>query len=78
MHAVCAVTRPRASIESAVYLYDVTYALRHGQITAPTVPAIGTAKRLTLAVTGGSGAYDGARGQIVSKQGRDTITPATR
>jgi hypothetical protein len=76
LHAVCTVTRPRRSIETAVYQCEATYVLRKGRITAQTVAPVGTASRLVLAVTGGTGAYAGARGEVVSKQGEtatDTI-----
>jgi hypothetical protein len=76
LHAVCTVTQPRASIETAVYQCQATYVLRTGQITAQTVAPVGTASRLVLAVTGGTGAYAGARGEVVSRQGGATASDA--
>jgi hypothetical protein len=72
LHAVCTVTRPRRSIETAVFQCDATYALGNGRITAATVGSLSSGK-LTLAITGGTGAYAGASGQIVSANGKDTV-----
>jgi len=51
---------------------DATYVLRQGRITAATVGSLSSGK-LTLAITGGTGAYDGARGEIVSADGKDAV-----
>jgi len=72
LHAVCTVTRPRRSIETAMFQCDATYVLRQGRITAATVGSLSSGK-LTLAITGGTGAYDGARGEIVSADGKDAV-----
>jgi hypothetical protein len=72
LHAVCTVTRPRGSIETSVFQCEATYALSDGQITAATTGALSAAK-LTLAITGGTGAYDGASGEIVSSETKDIV-----
>jgi hypothetical protein len=72
MHAVCTVTRPRQSIETAGFQCDATYALRDGRITAATVGSL-SAGKLTLAITGGTGAYERAQGEIVSADGKDAV-----
>jgi hypothetical protein len=48
------VTRPRQSIETAVFQCDATYVLGNGSITAATVGSLSSGK-LVLAITGGTG-----------------------
>jgi hypothetical protein len=46
--------------------------LGNGRITAATESAL-SAPKITLAITGGTGAYDGARGHIVSANNKSTV-----
>jgi hypothetical protein len=50
------------------------YALSNGTIVAAGVAQIGGSAPVTVAVTGGTGAYAGARGMLTSSDGRDTLT----
>jgi hypothetical protein len=52
----------------------VTYDLANGMITAAGVGRIGGRAPITVAVTGGTGAYAGARGTLTSSNGTDTLT----
>ena len=77
MHVVCTVTVPRPSLETSLFQCDGTYALRGGTLAISHGGPI-SARTLRLAVTGGTGAYAGARGTIVSQAGsgdeaRDTV-----
>jgi len=71
LHVVCTVTSPRRTLETSVFQCDATYVLRNGRITASTASLLG--RKVTLAITGGTGAYDGARGEIVSRDGQPTV-----
>ncbi len=48
--------------------------LSNGTIVAAGVARIGGSAPVTVAVTGGTGAYAGARGTLTSSNGRDTLT----
>jgi allene oxide cyclase-like protein len=78
LHAVCTVTQPHRSIETAMFQCDGTYVLSRGQLTFSTAARIGSAPKLTVAVTGGTGAYADARGVIVSTEEGDTATDTFR
>ena len=52
----------------------MTYTLANGTITAAGVGRIGASGPVTVAVTGGTGAYAGARGTLTSQSGSDTLT----
>jgi hypothetical protein len=78
LHAHCTVTVPGRSIETAVFDCEGTLALRDGKLTFGTSARIGSQRTVTLAVTGGTGAYEGARGSIVSReQGKGDTTTDT-
>jgi hypothetical protein len=51
--------------------------LRTGRLTAATAGAI-SASKLTLAITGGTGAFAGAGGEIVSRQNGGTACDTVR
>ena len=70
----CAAAKQGPSIEKALYSCQVTYALADGTITAAGVGRIGASAPVTVAVTGGTGSYAGARGTLTSKSGTDTLT----
>jgi hypothetical protein len=71
-YLACAVTQTAPSIEKALYFCQVTYVLAHGTITAAGVVHLnGTS---TAAVTGGTGAYAGARGSLVSSGTTDLVS----
>lgn len=71
LHSVCVVTVPRRSIETATMQCNGTIVLRDGTLAVETALAIGSANVATLAVTGGTGAYEGARGSMVSRESGD-------
>jgi hypothetical protein len=71
LHAVCTVTRPGAAIETSLFQCDASYVLRHGQLTASMTGKLD--RKVTLAITRGTGAYKGARGQVVSNGSRDAV-----
>jgi hypothetical protein len=73
-YLMCAAAKQGPSIEKALYSCQVTYALSDGTITAAGVGRIGGSAAVTVAVTGGTGAYAGARGTLTSSNGTDTIT----
>lgn len=71
-YLTCAVTKTAPSIEKALYACQVTYTLANGTITAAGV--VHLAGTTTAAITGGTGAYTGARGVLNSKPGTDTLS----
>jgi hypothetical protein len=71
---MCAAARKGASVESALYSCQVTYNLAEGTITAAGVARIGGSAPVTMAITGGTGAYAGASGTVTSANGTDTLT----
>jgi hypothetical protein len=73
-YLVCAAAKRGKSVESALYSCQATYALSNGTIVAAGVAQIGGSAPVTVAVTGGTGAYAGARGMLTSSDGRDTLT----
>jgi len=73
-YLLCAAAKQGASIETALYSCQVTYMLANGTITAAGVARIGASGPVTVAVTGGTGAYAGARGTLTSQSGSDTLT----
>lgn len=74
--AQCIATRP-GRIASATYTCSGTFALKDGTIAVAALQR-GEPTTQQLAVTGGTGAYDGARGTIVARMLKsgteDTIT----
>jgi hypothetical protein len=74
--AQCIATRP-GRIASATYICSGTFALENVSIAVAGLQR-GEPTTQELAVTGGTGAYDGARGTIVSRTSRagseDTVT----
>ena len=70
----CAVAKQGPSVEKALYSCQVTYNLADGTITAAGAARIGAGGPITVAVTGGTGAYAGARGTLTSKAATDTLT----
>jgi hypothetical protein len=69
---VCVVTQTAPSIELALYACQVTYTLAGGTITASGIVRLNDTA--TAAITGGTGAYAGARGVLTSAPGQDTLT----
>ena len=69
---VCTVTETAPSIEKALYSCQVTYTLAGGTITAAGVVHLNDTA--TAAITGGTGAYAGARGVLTSGTDKDTLT----
>ena len=72
LHARCVVTEPRASLETSVFECTGAYVLHGGQLTiALTAPL--ASDDLRVAVTGGTGDYAGARGEIVAHGDTDSV-----
>lgn len=71
-YLTCVVTATAPSIEKAVYACQVTYTLSRGTITAAGVVRLSGVA--TAAITGGTGAYTGARGALHSGPGTDVLT----
>jgi hypothetical protein len=69
---MCAATQSAPSIEKALYACQVTYTLAAGTITASGVVHLNDTA--AAAITGGTGAYAGARGVLTSTPGKDTLT----
>jgi hypothetical protein len=69
-----AAVKQGASVETALYSCQVTYSPANGTITAAGVARIGGSAPITVAVTGGTGAYAGARGALTSSNAKDTLT----
>ena len=76
LHAACTVIDARTSIDTAILHCNGSYVLRHGTLALSTTGAVASAPTLSLAVTGGTGAYAGARGTVVSRQGHEAGTRA--
>lgn len=71
----CTVVRQGKSYATALLSCDATYVLSDGSITAAGVAAIDNGKPVEGAITGGTGAYPGARGVVSSApDGTDTLT----
>ena len=70
LHAVCTVTDPRSSVETAIFQCNGSYVLRRGTLAVSAIGPVAGASTLRIAVTGGTGAYAGARGTVVSHRGR--------
>jgi hypothetical protein len=66
LHAVCHVTAPRRSITTAIFQCSGTTLLRDGTLALGGAVPIGADGPVTLAVTGGTGAYEGVRGSVLS------------
>ena len=71
-YLMCAATGTAPSVEQGLYACQVTYVLARGTITASGVVRL--SGRATAAITGGTGAYAGARGVLASVPGRDTLS----
>jgi hypothetical protein len=71
----CAVVRPGRGFARALTSCDVTYVLADGTITAAGVVRLASSTPSVVAITGGTGAYAGARGTLSSApDGTDTLT----
>jgi hypothetical protein len=73
-YLTCAVARTAPSVENALYSCEVTYNLADGTITAAGVARVGGSAAVTMAITGGTGAYAAASGSVTSTNGTDTLT----
>jgi hypothetical protein len=73
-YLVCLAAKQGRSVESALYSCSVTYNLANGTITAAGVARITPNPPITVPVTGGTGAYAGARGTLTVTANEDTIT----
>jgi hypothetical protein len=77
-HAVCVVTRAARTIGGATFHCSISYALRDGTLFGESIGSV-TASEIRTSVTGGTGAYVGARGDGLARQtsenrSQDTIT----
>ena len=73
-YLLCAAAKQGPSIEKALYSCQVTYDLANGTITAAGVGRIGASAPVTVAVTGGTGAYAGARGEALNRDSETKLT----
>jgi hypothetical protein len=72
-YLVCLAAKQGKSVETALYSCQVTYNLANGSITAAGVARIEPSPPIVVAVTGGTGAYAGARGTLTVTADRDTL-----
>lgn len=71
-YLTCTNTQTAPSVEQGLYACQLTYRLAGGTITAAGVVRLtGTT---TAAITGGTGAYAGARGVLTSSGAHDTLS----
>jgi hypothetical protein len=61
----CGVTRRARNTEGAIFQCSGTHKLRDGTLKLSGVAKLATARVITVAVTGGTGAYAGASGELV-------------
>jgi hypothetical protein len=69
LNAACIVTRAAKTFATAVLQCNLGYELKGGQLAA-TGAVRGETKSTVLAITGGTGAYEGARGSVTAVDGR--------
>ncbi len=70
-YLTCNLTGRARTFESANYECTGTHTLRNGTITFAGNARL-AAREITVAVTGGTGAYDGASGNMVNTSTSDT------
>ena len=68
LHASCVATRG-GKAGKAAYQCTGTFVLKDGAIAVDVAFNEAQGANLTIAITGGTGAYEGARGSIASKEG---------
>jgi hypothetical protein len=73
-YLVCLAAKQGKSVETALYSCQVTYNLANGTITAAGVAHINPSPPIVVPVTGGTGAYAGARGTLTVTAQQDTLT----
>jgi hypothetical protein len=73
-HLNCNVTQGSRSFEGATYECAGVNRLSDGTIAFSGVAKLGSAKVITVAVTGGTGAYEGASGTLVNTSTGDTTS----
>jgi len=74
-HLSCVITRPARNFGRSVYQCTGTNKLRDGSLSFSLVGRLGVDRVITAAVTGGTGSYDGARGEAVNTTtGENTST----
>ena len=74
-HLSCVITRPARTFGRSVYQCTGTDKLRDGSLSFSLIARLGVDRVITVAVTGGTGAYEGARGQVVNTAtGENTST----
>jgi hypothetical protein len=73
-YLVCLAAKQGKSVETALYSCQVTYNLANGTITAAGVAHISPSPPITVPVTGGTGAYAGARGTLTVTADKDSLT----
>src|SRR3954468_17759596 len=69
LNAACIVTKPGKSFARAVLQCDLGYELKDGHIAAAATVR-GESRSTVSAITGGTGAYEGARGSVTAAEGR--------
>jgi hypothetical protein len=73
LHVLCGATAPGRTVNGATWQCSGTAALKGGEL-ALSVAFKGQASPLAIAVTGGTAAYEGARGSITSVSGQPRNT----
>jgi hypothetical protein len=74
-HLTCSVSRPGGRAPGrATYNCVGTHALRDGSITIAGAAKLATARVIRVAVTGGTGAYDGVTGELVNTAQSDDVS----
>jgi hypothetical protein len=76
-HLSCGVTRGSGTFEGATYQCAGTQQLRDGTITFAGVAKLGSARVIRIAVTGGTGAYDGVTGEVVNTATSENVSTQT-
>jgi hypothetical protein len=69
LNAACTVTKPAKTFATAVLQCNVGFELQGGQLAA-TGAVRGETRSTVLAITGGTGANEGARGSVTAVAGR--------
>jgi hypothetical protein len=73
-HLNCGASRGARSFEGATYQCVGTQKLRDGTITFAGVAKLGSARVIRIAVTGGTGAYDGVTGELVNTAKSENVS----
>ena len=73
-HMLCGVTRPARTFERATFQCAGTQRLNDGTLSFSLVARLGADRVITAAITGGTGAYAGARGSVVNTERSENVS----